>query len=316
LHKPVGRATNSTGISDFNEHTARMVRALVRDGNRDDGPLDLGDLHDGENADGPSEDERKRLAAIASGDVGDLVAAVVSKLAALATDRLAPGQGRAEAVRAAALLRDVMPPARALEIANVFLDLSAEVDRHPLDALAFTTDPLAAVRWTNPPETLQAAAVGAASHVYATAVAAEPGLRDEALAARIAEAAEPLLRSDNDHDCVVAAWSLADLAGSDAVLVRLAGHRLADVRALAMHVWERSASRPMGLAAQLAIDPSPKVRASVARRYAELAADPAGAAAVAGLVADRHHAVRAVAARQNRQQGDDQGAHGARFETP
>ncbi|MFR9779032.1 hypothetical protein ACL02O_23630 [Micromonospora sp. MS34] len=296
LLKPVGRVTNIVGISQFCEDTARLVRALVRDGDGDDAPLEL-ERTIGDATDGPPDDERARLAAVAAGDVTNLAEAVVSKLLGLATDRLAPGQGRAEAVRAIALLRDVMPPARALEIAGVFLELSAEVDRHPLDALAFTTDPLAASHWNTPPETVQAAAVDAASRLYAAAVDAEPGLSDEGLAARIAEAAEPLLRSDNDRDCIAAAWSLADLANSDTALVRLAGHRLADVRALAMRVWERSTSRPMGLAAELAADPSPKVRASVARRYAELATDPIGAAVLAELAADRHHAVREVITR-------------------
>jgi hypothetical protein len=214
----------------------------------------------------------------------------------LAADRLAPGQSRAEAVRAAAALRDVTPAARALEIASMLLELAAEVDRHPLDALAFTTDPLAGARWTSPPETLRAAAVDAANRLYASAVAADPGLRDEGLASRIADAAEPLLRSDNDYDCIAAAWALADLASSDAALVRLAGHRLPDVRAMAMRVWERSISRPMELVAQLAADRSPKVCASVARLYAVLVADPVGAAIVAELATDRHHAVRVVAA--------------------
>jgi hypothetical protein len=297
LREPVGRPTRSVSMSVFKEETAQLVRALVRDGDHDDGPLDLGDPPDDGDTDGLPEAERKRLAAIAGGDVRDLAAAVVNKLLAVATDRLATGQSRAEAVRATAVLRDVIPPARAVEIAGVFHELSAEVDRHPLDALAFRTDRLAPARWQNPPETLQAAALDAASQMYATAVAAEPGLREEGLAARIVEAAEPLLRSDNDRDCIAAAWSLAELADSDAALVRLAGHRLADVRALAMKVWDRSASRPMGLVAQLATDPSPRVRASVARRYPDLAADPAGAVSVAKLTADRHHVVRAVAAK-------------------
>jgi hypothetical protein len=190
-----------------------------------------------------------------------------------------------------------MPAARALEAAGAFLNLVTEVDRHPLDALAFTTDPLAGSRWTTPPETLQAAAVDVASQLYTTAVDVEPALRDEGLAARIAEAAEPLLRSGGDWDCIAAAWALARLADSDGALVRLAGHRLPDVRALAMDVWDRSASRPMGLIAQLASDSSSKVRAAVARRCADLAADPSGGAVLARLAADRSHFVRAIVAK-------------------
>jgi hypothetical protein len=41
LLKPVGRVTNAVGISHFNEETAQLVRALISDGNGDDGPLDL-----------------------------------------------------------------------------------------------------------------------------------------------------------------------------------------------------------------------------------------------------------------------------------
>ncbi|MEV6487123.1 hypothetical protein AB0M20_00590 [Actinoplanes sp. NPDC051633] len=297
LRIPIGRVSNSVGLSVFRENTAQLMRALVRAGNGDDGPLDI-QLPPGDEADDRMpEDDRAAIGALVAGDVTDLATAVVDKLLALAGDRLASGQSRAEAVRAVVAMRDVVPPARALEIAKAFLRLSREVGRHPLDALAFTTDPLASVRTSTPPETLQAAAADAAGQLYIRAKAADPALGDDRIAAQIVEAAEPFLRSDNDRECIAAAWAIGDLASSDASLVSLAWHRLADVRVLAMNVWDRNINHPLALVRQLAADPSPKVRASVARRHAALAAAPEGQAILAVLAVDPHHGVRAVLAR-------------------
>ncbi|WP_328469129.1 hypothetical protein OHA21_00985 [Actinoplanes sp. NBC_00393] len=297
LRTPIGRVSNSVGLSVFRENTAQLVRALVRSGNDDDGPLNL-QLPPGDEADDRlPNDDHAAIGVLVAGDVTDLAAAVVDKLLDLAGDHLASGQSRAEAVRAVVAMRDVVPPARALEIAEAFLRLSREVGLHPLDALAFTTDPLASVRMTNPPETLQAAAADAASRLYTRAKAADPALGDDQTAAQIVEAAEPFLRSDNDRECVAAAWAIGELASSDASLASLAWHRLADVRVLAMNVWDRNINHPLALVRQLAADPSPKVRASVARRHAALAAAAEGQAILAELAVDPHHGVRAVLAR-------------------
>lgn len=292
---PVGRATNHVGMGVFEQRAAQLVRALVRDGDRADEPLNLQALRGASGGDA-TDDQHRQFASIAQGDVDALAAAVASKLLDISADRFGTGQGRAQATRASVLLHDIMPPPWALGAAQHFLEVSAETERHPLDTLAFTIDPLAAMRWTTPPETLQGAAIGAASQLYCAALAAQPDLRDDRLVGQICEAAEQLLRSDNDRDCISAAWTLAELATSDVALVRLALHRLDDVRAMAMHVWCRSASRPSGIAVQLAADTSLKVRASVARRHAELASSPATAGLLADLATDRRHSVRMLVA--------------------
>ncbi|MEV4513793.1 hypothetical protein AB0K00_33140 [Dactylosporangium sp. NPDC049525] len=295
LSKPLTTATNSVGISELNDHAARLLKALVLDGNGDDGPLNLDatELHD---APVMSSNERAALTAIVDGDVHQLADAVVTKLLALAGNRHETGQARAEAVRGVSLLREIIDPATALQIASTFVDLAVETEQHPLDALAFSTDPLASFRWSNPPETLPAAAVDAAAEMYAVHVSAS---HDATLPNRIVAAAEPLLRSSRDHDCISAAWAIATVADSDAAMVQLASHRLADVRSLTMNVWERSTTRPLALAVHLARDPSAKVRASVARRYNDLAADPASRFIVGLLTVDRSHQIRQMIERRN-----------------
>jgi hypothetical protein len=75
-----------------------------------------------------------------------------------------------------------------------------------------------------------------------------------------------MLRSDDDAEATTAGGGLAVLSGLAPVdLHRLAAHRLASVRATAIHGWAAAEGQPPGLPAQLAADPSALVRRRVAQ---------------------------------------------------
>jgi hypothetical protein len=113
---------------------------------------------------------------------------------------------------------------------------------------------------------LASRALYAASHAYRRAATEDPTLADSELAGDMLLLGEDMLRSDDDAEAETAANALATLSGLTHVdLHGLAGHRLAAVRASAIHGWAAAEGQPADLPAQLAADPDAGVRRRVAQ---------------------------------------------------
>jgi hypothetical protein len=219
--------------------------------NGDDGPLEFGDVPLPEGAVDPADQQQ---AEVVAGDVNDLAAAVIDKFVAIVTDRHGTGQRRAEAARTVAMLREIIPPQKANDIAAVFIDVATADEQQPLDALAFLDRSVGRPQVEQPAREVAGDGAAAAAQLYVAAASA----RDPELAGRIINVAGPMLRSDRDRDSIAAAWALSDLADTEPAPVSLVSHRLPAVRQLAMRTWDRTGSKPVAVAAQLPQDRSPR----------------------------------------------------------
>ena len=267
LRIPVGHQRNSWDFGgSFAALTATKVAVLVGGGDQDD------DLPPAELAASPSsaaEDSAHPddAAVMAAGAVQPLAAAVLDKLLDMAADRYDMAVERVDAVQALDILIPVLPGATMLHVARRLMVLAHDPEfGFQDDAEIHGRDPLRGIRMNLGGRNLASRALYTAIQAYRRAVTADPALADAELAMNMLLLAETMLRSDDDAEATTAGGGLAVLPGLAPVdLHRLAAHRLASVRATAIHGWAAAEGQQPGLPAQLAADPSAPVRRRVAQ---------------------------------------------------
>jgi hypothetical protein len=267
LRTPVGHQRNSWDFGGSSAAlTATKVAVLAAGGDQDD------DLPPAELAASPAsaaEDPAHPddAAVTAAGVVQPLAAAVLDKLLDMAADRYDMAVERVDAVQALDILIPVLPGATMLHVARRLMVLSHDPEfGFQDDAEIHGRDPLRGIRMNLGGRNLASRALYTAVRAYRHAVTADPALADADLATDMLLLGETMLRSDDDTEAKTAAGGLAVLSGLAPVdLHRLAAHRLASVRATAIHGWAAAEGQPPGLPAQLAADPSAPVRRRVAQ---------------------------------------------------
>lgn len=268
LRKPVGHPRNQFGLGgNVATKTAMKVAMLITAGDQDDAlQSPEPDASRGiAAADRPSPQDE--AATIAAGPVTAVATAVVNKLFALATDHYDMAATRADAVQALAVLIEVLPGETLLPIARRLLALARNPQFGPQDdAEVHGKDPLRDVSLNMGGRNLASHALYTAARAYRNAATGDPTIADVDLAMEMLLLGESMLRSDDDQEAETAASALATLAGLTSVnLHRLAGHRLATVRVVAIHGWASADGQPPDLPAQLAADPEATVRRRVAQ---------------------------------------------------
>jgi hypothetical protein len=267
LRVPVGHQRNSWGFGgSFATLTATKVAVLAGGGDQDD------DLPPTELAGSPcsaAEDPAQPddAAVMAAGAVQPLAAAVLDKLLDLAGDRYDMAVERVDAVQALDILVPVLSAATMLHVARRLMVPAHDPEfGFQDDAEIYGRDPLRGLRMDLGGRNLASRALDTAVQAYRRAVIGDPALADAELAMDMLLLGETMLRSDDDAEATTAAGGLAVLSGLAPVdLYRLAAHRLASVRATAIHGWAAAEGQPPGLPAQLAADPSAPVRRRVAQ---------------------------------------------------
>jgi hypothetical protein len=297
LRIPVGHQRNSWDFGGrFATLTAMKVAVLAGGGDQDD------DLPAAELAASPSsaaEDAARPddAAVMAAGAVQPLVAAVLDKLLDLAGDRYDMAVERVDAVQALDILMPVLPGTAMMHVARRLMVLAHDPEfGFQDDAEIYGRDPLRGLRMDLGGRNLASRAPYTAVQAYRRAVTGDPALADAGLAVNMLLLGETMLRSDDDAEAMTAGGGLAVLSGLAPVdLHRLAAHRLASVRATAIHGWAAADGQPPGLPTQLAADPSAYVRRRVAQfastvltRLGPAAAEPS----LEQLRADRAWSVR------------------------
>jgi hypothetical protein len=267
LRTPVGHQRNSWDFGgSFATLTAMKVAVLVGGGDRDDDlpPTALAVSPSGTAEDSAHPDD---AAVMASGAVQPLAAAVLDKLLDLAADRYDMAVERVDAVQALDILIPVLPGATMLHVARRLMVLAHDpAFGFQDDAEIHGRDPLRGLRMDLGGRNLASRALYTAVQAYRRAVTGDPALADAELATDMLLLGETTLRSDDDAEATTAGGGLAVLCGLAPVdLHRLAAHRVASVRAAAIHGWAAAEGQPPGLPAQLAADPSASVRSRVAQ---------------------------------------------------
>ena len=297
LRTPVGHQRNSWDFGGSSATlTATKVAVLVGGGDQDDDlpPAELAALPSSAAEDPADPDD---AAVMAAGAVQPLAAAVLDKLLDLAGDRYDMAVERVDAVQALDILIPVLPGATMLHVAQRLMVLAHDPEfGFQDDAEIYGRDPLRGIRMNLGGRNLASRALYTAVQAYRRAVTGDPALADAELAMDMLLLGETMLRSDDDAEATTAGGGLAVLSGLAPVdLHRLAAHRLASVRAIAIHGWADAEGQPPGLPAQLAADPSALVRRRVAQfastvltRLGPVAAEPI----LEQLRADRAWSVR------------------------
>lgn len=267
LRTPIGHQRNSWGFGgNVATLTAAKVTVLAAGGDQDDGPSPaaLAASPSGASEDSARPDE---AAVKAAGAAQPLAAAVLDKLLDMAADRYDMAVQRADAVQALGVLIRVLPDATMLQVARRLMVLAHDPGfGFQDDAEIHGRDPLHGFRMTLGGRNLASRALYTAIQAYRRAVTGDPTLADAELAVDMLLLGETMLRSDDNAEAETAAGGLAVLSGLAPVdLHRLAAHRLASVRATAIHGWAAAEGQPPGLPAQLAADPSAHVRRRVAQ---------------------------------------------------
>ena len=267
LRIPVGHQRNSWDFGgSFATLTATKVAVLVGGGDQDDDlpPTALAASPSSAAEDSAHPDD---AAVMAAGAVQPLAAAVLDKLLDLAADRYDMAVERVDAVQALDILIPVLPGATMMHVARRLMVLAHDPEfGFQDDAEIHGRDPLRGIRMNLGGRNLASRALYTAVQAYRRAVTGDPALADAELAMNMLLLGETMLRSDDDAEATTAAGGLAVLSGLAPVdLHRLAAHRLASVRATAIHGWAAAEGQPPGLPAQLAADPSAPVRRRVAQ---------------------------------------------------
>jgi len=192
---------------------------------------------------------------------------VLAKMLDLVGDRNDMAVERADAVQALGVLTRVLPGAMVLDVVRRLMVLAHDPGfGFQDDAEIYGRDPLQGFRMNLGGRNLASRALYTAIQAYQRAVTDAPALADTELAGDMLLLGETMLRSDDDAEAETAAGGLAVLSGLAPVdLQRLAAHRLASVRATAIHGWAAAEGQPPGLPSQLAADASAPVRRRVAQ---------------------------------------------------
>ena len=264
---PVGHQRNSWDFGgSFATLTAMKVAVLVGGGDQDDDlpPTELAASPSSAAEDSAHPDD---AAVMAAGAVQPLAAAVLDKLLDLAADRYDMAVERVDAVQALDILIPALPGATMMHVARRLMVLAHDPEfGFQDDAEIHGRDPLRGIRMDLGGRNLASRALYTAVQAYRRAVTGDPALADAELAMDMLLLGETMLRSDDDAEATTAAGGLAVLSGLAPVdLHRLAAHRVASVRATAIHGWAAAEGQPPGLPAQLAADPSAPVRRRVAQ---------------------------------------------------
>lgn len=267
LRTPVGHQRNRWGFGgSFATLTATKVAILVDGGDQDDGlsPTALATSPGDAAEDSAHPDD---AAVIAADAVQPLAAAVLDKLLDMAADRTDMAVERVDAVQALGVLLRVLPGTTMMHVARRLMVLAHDPGfGFQDDAEIHGRDPLQGLRMNLGGRNLASRALYTAIDAYRRAVAFDMTLADAELAEDMLLLGETMLRSDDDVEAETAAGGLAVLSGLAPVdLHRLAAHRLASVRATAIHGWAAADGQPPALPAQLAADPSAQVRRRVAQ---------------------------------------------------
>jgi hypothetical protein len=297
LRISVGHQRNSWDFGgSFAALTATKVAVLVAGGDQDDDlpPAALA-ASPGSTAEAPALPDD--AAVMAAGTVQPLAAAVLDKLLDLAADRYDMALERVDAVQALDILIPVLPGATMMHVARRLMVLAHDPEfGFQDDAEIHGRDPLRGIRMNLGGRNLASRALYTAVQAYRHAVTDDAALADAELAMDMLLLGETMLRSDDDAEATTAAGGLAILSGLAPVdLHRLAAHRLASVRATAIHGWAAAEGQPPGLPAQLAADPDAPVRRRVAQ-FADAVLTGLGPAAAEPILeqlrADRTWSVR------------------------
>lgn len=267
LRTPVGHQRSNWSFGgSFATLTAIKVAVLIAGGDQED------DLPPATLATAPSNAEEDPTppddaAVRAAGAVQPLAAAVLDKMLDLVDDRNDMAVERADAAQALGVLTGVLPGATVLDVARRLMVLAHDpgFGFHDDDEI-YGRDPLHGFRMNLGGRNLASRALFTAIQAYQRAVTDAPALADTDLATDMLLLGETMLRSDDDAEAETAARGLTVLSGLAPVdLHRLAAHRLASVRATAIHGWAAAEGQPPGLPSQLATDPSAPVRRRVAQ---------------------------------------------------
>jgi len=219
------------------------------------------------------DDQLDEVARLAAGPPSLLAEALARHLLAAARDALDLALARVQAVQALRLLIDKMAPAVAAGMVDPLLDIHSSPELSALDEMDLRmNDPLSRFQMGGGAGDLSPTALVAAAEAFERGTA-DQGMRGAAgVARKIFAAALPLLRAAGDHP-VQGALAVAAIGGAAPELaylsLSLAGHPDERVRAIGV----RSIAADDALWARLAGDPSPSVRAAVARRAGELPPD-------------------------------------------
>jgi hypothetical protein len=321
LRRPVGVPRRSASIGTQESTTAEMLRTLT-----DANPVEQFDpvefaaarvrpaggtimiVGNGEEQGAATvhepamDDEPDEIARVAAGPPDVLTKAVALHLLAATQDALDLAIARVQAVRALRLLIDKLAPAVAADIVKPLLGIHSSPGLNEFDEMEVRmNNPLSRFQMGGGAADLGPMALVAAAEAFKRGAAGEDiRPRDIDVARQIFAAALPLLRDLNGRDGPVqGALAVAAIGGAAPELAQLslvlAGHPDDDVRAQGV----QSIPADNALWASLATDPSPRVRAAVARRAGELPPD-----VVAVLEGDPHLEVRRTIAAALPRRGD------------